>query len=383
MKKMLLCAAATALLMGTVSCGNVNVPPAEGSRTGFALSFFQNVDKTSKPDENIVISPYSAGVALSMLVQGAEGQTKVELDNALNGCLFTEVPLSEGDSVVVKSANSLWVDDDFSIRNHYVNLLQKDYDALATTSNFADPATLHAINNWCAEHTEGKVTEVLKELSPNAVMVLANALYFRAPWLDPFNERATRDDVFHGLDGDSQVKMMYRKGFYSYAEYEGAQVIELPYEGDRYSMYVVLPPEKMKMSDLSSYMNEAMYDAALKAMAPAEVRFSLPKMRLETSLKLDPALKAMGVRTAYGPAADFKGISAMGPLVLDEVAQKCYIDVTESGTEAAAVTTVTIALTSARPDMNVKVMKVDRPFVFLIADKGQKDILFAGKIVNL
>lgn len=382
MKKMLMCAA-VALMMGIVSCDDAYVAPAEGSRTGFALSFFQNIDKTSKPNDNIVISPYSAGVALSMLVQGAEGQTKVELDNALNGCLFAGMPQNESDSVVVKSANSLWVDDDFSIRNHYVNLLQKDYDALATTLNFADPATLHAINNWCAEHTEGKVTEVLKELSPNAVMVLANALYFRAPWLDPFNERATRDDVFHGLAGDSQVKMMYRKGFYSYAEYEGTQVIELPYEGGRYSMFVVLPPEKVKMSELTSYMNEAVYDAALKAMAPAEVRFSLPKMRLETSIKLDPALKKMGVQTAYGPAADFKGISAMGPLVLDEVAQKCYIDVTESGTEAAAVTTVTIALTSARPDMNVKVMKVDRPFIFLIADKDQKDILFAGKIVNL
>lgn len=383
MKKIIFSAATAALMMLATSCENANVAPTEGSRTGFALSFFQNVNKTAEAADNVVVSPYSAGVALSMLMQGAEGQTKVELDNALNGCSFTAVPLSSGDTVVVKSANSLWVDDDFSIRNHYISLLEKEYDALAVTLNFADPATLHAINNWCSEHTDGKVTEVLQKLSPEAVMVLANALYFKAPWLEPFNADLTRDDVFHGTAGDSSVKMMYRKGHYMYAEYEGAQMIELPYEGERYSMYVVLPPENMKTSDLSSFMNEAVYQSALKLMTPQQVRLSLPKMRLETSLKLDPALKAMGVRTAYTPGADFKGISAMGPLVLDEVAQKCYIDVTESGTEAAAVTVVTIALTSARPDMNLKVMKVDRPFIFLIADKEQNYILFAGRIVNL
>ena len=382
MKKTILYSAAT-LLCGFVSCNNVETPPAEGSKTGFALSFFKNVNATADPDENIVVSPYSTGVALSMLTQGAEGQTRVELDNALNGCDFKAESFGAGDTVVVRSANSVWIDDDFSVRNHYVNVLEKDYDALATTLNFSDPATAHAINNWCSEHTDGKVNEVIKQLPSNIVMMLANAVYFKAPWLDQFNERATRDEVFHGQSGDRNVRMMNRKGRYAYAEYQGAQMIELPYEGGRYSMYLILPPADMKMKNIGTYLNQSVFESAVKMLAPAEVRFSLPKMKLETSLNLNNTLKSMGVVTAFGSAADFKGISAMGPLSLGDVAQKCYIDVTESGTEAAAVTTVSIALTSARPEMNVKVMKVDRPFLFMIADKESDIILFAGKIIDL
>lgn len=382
MKKTIIYSAA-ALLCGIVSCNNVETHPAEGSRTGFALSFFKNVNASAEPDENVVVSPYSAGVALSMLTQGAEGQTKVELDNALNGCDFKAEPLGTGDTVVVRSANSVWIDDDFSVRNHYVDVLEKEYDALATTLNFADPATVQAINNWCSEHTDGKVNEVISQLPSNIVMMLANAVYFKAPWLDQFNERATKDEVFHGQSGDRNVRMMNRKGRYAYAEYQGAKMIEIPYEGDRYSMYVILPPADLNMKNIGTYLNQSVYESAVKMLAPAEVRLSLPKMKIETSLNLNKTLKSMGVVTAYGSAADFKGISAMGPLSLGDVAQKCYIDVTESGTEAAAVTTISVALTSARPDMDVKVMKIDRPFLFLIVDKQSDNILFAGKIIDL
>ena len=100
----------------------------------------------------------------------------------------------------------------------------------------------------------------------------------------------------------------------------------------------------------------------------------------ETSLVLNQTLEKMGIRTAFSSAADFKGISVMGPLRLDVVKQKCYIDVTEKGTEAAAVTSAQIRMTSVRP---VQSMNVDRPFLFVIADVEDKDILFAGKIVNL
>ena len=118
-------------------------------------------------------------------------------------------------------------------------------------------------------------------------------------------------------------------------------------------------------------------------MESVEVRFKMPRMKLETSMSLNSVLKNMGVQTAFGPAADFSGIAAMGPLVLSEVNQKCYIDVTENGTEAAAVTSAQIQLTSVRPELDVKTMTVDRPFIFFIADRNTSDILFAGKIVNL
>lgn len=383
MKTSNLCLSVLTAMFCFVSCGQPDLPPSEGSRTGFAISFFKSVNSVSRSGENVVVSPYSAGVALSMLAEGADGETKVELDNALNGCLFKSGDLGGNDTVTVCSANSVWIDNDFSVRNHYVDLLQKDYDALAVTLDFADPATLDAINNWCSENTDGKIDKILNELTPQMVMVLANALYFQAPWLNQFDPEMTKDAIFHGVSGDRDIRMMYRKGRYDYVEYQGCQMIELPYEGGRYSMFVLLPPAGFNVDDLLQYVNEGAYQMALKSMAPAEVRFSFPKMKIETDMMLNQALKKMGVRTAYTAAADFKDISAMGPLSLSQVAQKCYIDITESGTEAAAVTVAVMSLTSMRPDVQLKTMTVDRPFVFFIADKENSEFLFVGKVVDL
>ena len=383
MKKMMLCAAAIAAAFAMVSCGGQDVPPAEGSKTGFALSFFKEVNKITKSADNIVTSPYSAGAALSMLEEGALGQTKVELDNALNGCLFNNQKLESGDSVVVRSANSVWIDSDFSVRNHYVNLLQKDYNALVETLRFSDPATVRAINNWCSENTNGKIDEIIDRLTPGDVMVILNALYFNAPWAERFDAALTSKADFHGVSGISTVDMMYRKGTYNYAEYQGCQMIELPYMESSYSMFVVLPPAGMKIDALIPYVNENVYKEAMGMLAPTEVKFRMPKVRLETEMLLNDVLMGMGVKTAFTGAADFKGISETGPLVVSQVKQKCYIDIAESGTEAAAVTSIQVRLTSVRPEFDTKVMTVDRPYVFFIADKETDNILFVGKIVNL
>lgn len=383
MKRMMLYAASVAAVCCMLSCAQQETAPAEGSKTGFALSFFKHVNKISAPSDNVVVSPYSAGVALSMLTEGAQGQTKVEFDNALNGCLFKGDRLDGGDSVVVKSANSLWLDSDFSVRNRYVSTLQNDYDALVETLRFSDPATVRAINNWCAENTDGKIDEIIGSLAPGDVMVLLNALYFNAPWQDKFDASLTSKADFRGQSGTVKVDMMYRKGTYNYAEYQGCQMIELPYLESGYSMFVVLPPAGMKIDDLLPYVSESLYKDAMSMFAPAEVKFSMPKVKLETEMILNDVLADMGVRTAFSAAADFKGIAETGPLVLSQVKQKCYMDITESGTEAAAVTSVTVRMTSIRPVADLKTMTVDRPYVFFIADRENSDILFAGKIVNL
>jgi serpin B len=382
MKRIFMLAAAAAAMLAMASCGAEYEKPAEGSQTGFALSFFKNVDKTSKPGENIVVSPYSAGVALSMVAEGAEGQTRVEFDNALNGCLFKAEDLGSNDTVVVKSANSVWVTDDFSIRNRYVSLLEKDFDAFITTLNFSDPATVKAINNWCAENTNGKISEIIDRINPGTVMMLINALYFNAPWEDAFLERNTREGVFHGYAGDVQVPMMAKTERLNYAEYQGCQMVELPYQGGRYSMYVVLPAAGMGVDQMIPYINETLYDQAMGMMAPVKVKLTMPKFKLETSLVLNKSLQEMGIRTAFTSAADFKGIAEMGSLTLDQVKQKCYIEVTEKGTEAAAVTSVGVRLTSARPETMVS-MNVDRPYLFFISDRTDGNILFAGKVMTL
>lgn len=362
------------------ACGEPDQKPAEGSQTGFALSFFKNAVASVSSAENVVVSPYSTGVALSMLEAGAEGQTKVELDNALNGSYFKAEDLGEGKDVTVQSSSSVWISDDFSVRNRYVSLLEKDFDAFVTTQNFADPATAQAINNWCSEHTSGKIDQIIDRIGPDMVMVLVNALYFNAPWADAFDETAVNEAVFHGRSGDTSVSMMARRATFNYAEYQGARMIEIPYAGGSYAMYVILPPAGMSPESILPYISESLYRSAMSMLQPKEVALNMPQFRMETSLVLNKTLERMGVTTAFSSAADFKGISVMGPLRLDVIKQKCYIDVNTKGTEAAAVTGAQIRMTSVRPVVS---MNVDRPFLFVIADVENKMPLFAGKIVNI
>lgn len=383
MKRFLINAAAFMAMAAMVSCGTEPEAPSQGSRTGFALSFFKNVNAIVEKGENVVVSPYSAGVALSMLAEGAEGETRAEFDNALNGCIFKAEDLGNNDTITVKSSNSVWVDNDFSIRNSYVNLLEKDFDAFIDALSFADPATVKAINDWCAENTNGKIDEIIDRLDPSAVMVLVNALYFNAPWEDEFSPSLTKEADFHGVTKNSKVQMMNRSARMNYAEYYGCQMVELPYAGGRYSMIVILPPAGMDADAMMQYVGESIYDMAMGMFQPRQVRFKMPKAKIETSLILNQALKNMGIKSAFTTAADFKGIAAMGPLVLDQVKQKCYIDISEKGTEAAAVTSAQIRLTSARPEAEPVEMTVDRPYLFIITDKTNGNILFAGKIVNL
>jgi serpin B len=383
MKTRFLFATLVATTFAMNSCRPKYEAPVEASQTSFAVSFLKNVNADTPKSENVVVSPYSAAVALSMLAEGAEGQTRAEFDEALGGILYKSEDLGGGDKVVVKSANSVWIDDNFSPRNRYVNLLEKDFNAFLDVENFADPAAIKAINNWCSENTNGKISEIIDRLDSGNVMVLINALYFNAPWDVEFDPALTREQTFNGLTKTSQVKMMNNKGYYMYAEYKGFQMIQLPYLGREYAMYVVLPPEGADVNKLLSKMDASAYAAAMDMLSQQEVRIMLPKFKVETSMLLNKPLQDMGIKTAFTSAADFSGIAEMGPLVLDLVKQKCYIDVTETGTEAAAVTSAQIRLTSARPVAQMPVMRVDRPFFFVIADGENKNILFAGKIVNL
>ena len=148
-------------------------------------------------------------------------------------------------------------------------------------------------------------------------------------------------------------------------------------------MYVILPPEGSDLNKLIPKATETVFNSAFDALQMQEVRFFMPRFKVETSMLLNTPLQNMGIKTAFTSAADFSAIAEMGPLVLDQVKQKCYVDVSEKGTEAAAVTAVQIRLTSARPVAKLPVMRVDRPFIFLIADGETQNILFAGKIVNL
>ena len=147
-------------------------------------------------------------------------------------------------------------------------------------------------------------------------------------------------------------------------------------------MYVILPPQDFVINELISYLSKDAYETAIKSLQSTEVLLRMPKAKVETSLLLNASLQKMGIRTAFTGAADFKGIYEMGPLSLGLVKQTCYVEISEKGTEAAAVTSVQVRLTAVSPN-TLKRMTVDRPFLFFIRDTQDGNILFAGKIVNL
>ncbi|MGN1215500.1 MAG: serpin family protein, partial [Candidatus Cryptobacteroides sp.] len=183
---------------------------SEGSVTGYSLSFFRNLLATVPADDNVTLSPYSAGVALSMLAEGADGQTLAELNKALASCRFRESDIESGelqaeDAVIVRSANSLWTNSSYPVKSAYSELLSKEYGATSQALDFSLKSSKDAINAWAREHTEGKIDNVVNELSPQMVAILANALYFKGAWHRPFDVHRTAQRTFHGTRGDRDV----------------------------------------------------------------------------------------------------------------------------------------------------------------------------------
>lgn len=379
----------TALIAGTsflmcVSCGQKSVDNtvAPGSERGFSLSFFRNALAASSGTDNVTVSPYSAGVAMSMLAEGAGGTTLDELDKALAGCRLKAEDLQGADSIVIRSANALWTNTDYPVRKSYVKKLSEEYAARATSLDFGSEASVGVINEWARENTGGKIDNVVSKLSPDMVAIISNALYFKAPWQNPFDAFKTREDVFHGVSGDKPASFMNNTAGYEYAEYGGNQMVRIPYLGGRFAMTVVLPSAKVGAAGLECYLNEIGLDEAEDILEYRRIKLSLPKFRTEAKLSLVPVLKAMGVEAAFSKGADLSGI-AEGPLVVSEADQKVFVDVNEYGSEAAAVTTIGVSLTSVRDDSSIPVMKVDRPFYYMISDIESGRIYFIGRISNI
>ena len=380
MKTVLISAAILALMFTSCTDSGTRQTIAEGSKTAYSLNFFQKAASSMDRDQNMIVSPFSAGSALSMLAEGAEGQTQEEILKALNGIPFKNEKLYSDKDNKVTSANSIWVKNGFPVKKDYWKLVEKDYGALVTNLDFSSPKAVKAINDWCSDNTEGLIPSIIDGIDPSYVMFLLNALYFKAPW-DHFDKNATMEGTFNGSRGKNKVPFMNTSKSFPYAEYRGCQMVEIPYEGNKYSMIVAMPSKSLDINDLIKYINEEAYDAATSSMNMRKVALSLPKFKFETSINLNKALMDMGMVKAFGKG-EF-GAMTDASVCVDEVKQKCVIEVSEEGTEAAAVTSIGVRLTSLRPENQPVVMRVDRPFLFLIRSIEDQNILFIGRVMNL
>lgn len=385
------------LVFALFSCSDKNVPesvqisvPAEFSAktTSFAFDFWKSYEKEKGAEGSYFLSPLSLNMALGMLMNGAEGETQSEImqmlgfqqgDMASVNQYYIELleKLPKVDPKVKNLlANSVWHDKEFAVEKAYLDLLKKDFSAEVYGEDFRQASTVNKINAWAAKHTENKIQKVLDEIRADQVLFLMNALYFKGDWTKTFDPKNTVKDTFYGAKGKREEEFMSIKDNFPYADMDGFEAVELPYGNEKYGLVVMLPKGD-SVEDMILGLDELKWNATLASLSPQKVQLSLPKMKMETSTELISVLQNMGMKKAFTDGAELGGISKSAQLVVGLVKQDTYVAMDEKGTEAAAVTTIGVELTSIP---QYPVIKCDRPFAFAIVEKTSNTIQFIGKL---
>lgn len=362
------------------------------SDSKFGLKLFRELNKDEK-NSNLFISPLSVAMALGMTYNGAAGETQKAMQKTLELEGFTLEEINQCYQHLIESlsqldpkvefdlANSIWYRLGLTPREEFVNLCVKHFSALVKGLNFSEPDAADTINGWVEENTNGKIKDMVdKPIDPLTVMFLINAIYFKGTWTYEFDETETKDDWFYLPDGSKKsCKMMEQRGSFNYFENETFQAIDLPYGDEDFSMTIFLP----WYSDVDFLITELSQDNLgywISCFKEDSVDIYLPRFKLEYEKELNEALIALGMGVAFG-AADFSNMYENLGVFISKVLHKSFIDVNEQGTEAAAATVVEMR-DIVSEDPSGLVMRVDRPFVFMIREKVSGTILFIGKIMD-
>lgn len=359
----------------------------------FAFDFFQNIQLTQPAGENLFVSPLSLHMALGMLLNGAENETASEILTTLKmegvsmedlnkayKTLLEGLPIADS-KVRVGLANSIWHRSEFQVETDFKNILGNSFHAEVTGLPFNE-AGKDRINQWASDQTNGKIKKVLDNIKESQVMFLLNALYFKGDWKSQFNAKDTRDVAFKLEDGsEKQVKMMYTQSDFKVAMGSTYNSIQLPYANGQFNMTLLIPNGSNTVSSviagLSAFEWSELQNTRLTTTG-AEI--GLPRFEMSYTAKLNNTLTKMGIQKVFTDAAELGKINRTASLLVDFVKQDTYLGIDEKGTEAAAVTTIGVGLTSAGPNHSKFIC--DRPFVLVISEKTSNTILFMGRIMN-
>lgn len=357
------------------------------SGNNFGLNLFKEV--ASVETGNLMLSPVSANTALSMLLNGCDGETRSQIStmlgyeglsmaeiNALYASLTTQL-LAADPQVTLNLANAIWYREGFQVKTKFLDDLQSSYDATAQALDFYSPEALNTINGWASDKTNGKITKVLSEISNDAVMFLMNALYFKGNWTTKFDPALTSQQMFTptGQQG-VMVDMMQSKINIRQYTGQGLRALELPYGRQNFAMVVLVPDAGVNafLPELNSNL-WAEITGHLDEATLSGVEVWMPRFKFSWEKQLNDQLKALGMINAFDELlADLSGI-ADAQLYVSFVKQNTFVDVNEEGTEAAAVTTIGVEYTSVPEPV-----KIDRPFIFAIRERTTNALLFIGKV---
>ena len=354
----------------------------------FAINLYSELNAENNKD-NIFFSPVSISTAFAIAYEGANGNTADEIqktfdfaqnDDKRRDSFFSLIKsMNEEDNKEYKLrlANALWLADGFQPLDEYVRVARDYYDSKVTTVDFNSDG-VDRINAWVSDKTEGKIEEVFAPAPANAAIQVAitNAIYFKGTWTEQFDPEKTKmDDFYTSQDTTVKVPLMELKtSFLNITRTDQARIVELPYEGDKVSMLVLLPEEIDGIKSLEESITTDNLKKWREGFQEMKTKVYLPKFQLETTYDVVPILQELGIYDAFGDA-DFSGISDSG-LFIDKVVHKAFIEVNEEGTEAAAATG--IAMLQSGPIE----FRADHPFVFVIQDNESGNILFIGRIMD-
>jgi serpin B len=346
--------------------------------------------RQSAPGQNVFLSPAGLAFALSMVANGAQGETLRQIRATLQ--LKDTADLNEDNRALLEHltrldakikleiANSLWAAQDAKINPAFLAASRKFYQAEVSNVAFSNPATAQKINDWCRDHTHGKIPKMVQPpLDANRLIVL-DAIYFKGDWTVAFDKKLTRDMPFTPANGRTMTHpRMSRTGDFEYYEDDAFQAVRLPYAGQAVSMYVFLP--KKSLDEFLQNLTVEHWRQWITQLGSRKGTVELPRFKLENEYNLKNALSAMGMPVVFTRQANFHGMSDEA-LYIDWIRQKTYVDVNEEGTEAAAVTGIgMMAHVMRRPSPDFR-MVVDRPFFLAIRDNQSGAILFLGAIMD-
>ncbi|MDQ0255833.1 serpin B [Evansella vedderi] len=340
--------------------------------------------------ENQIISPYSISAALSMILAGADGETRKEIKETLAFSQVKEEEVHESHEalwIVLKGldtditfevANSIWMDGNTNFRTPFIDVLKNSYDASAHKLS-----TPKAINDWVSNKTNRTIKEMVDEIDLDAILYILNAIYFNGSWSVPFDEGFTSNEEFYIGDSSETVttSLMTKRDELYYHKTEKYELVRLPYGNERLFMDVLLPKEGESVSKIL----EVLKSGEMEWKVPIEKQsgiIALPKFSIEYDMSLNEVLKEMGMPSAFDPKlADFSNIAEIPPnIFINEVKHKTYIEVDEKGTEASAATSVEITRGSA-PKEDFQ-MTINRPFLFRIIEDKTGAVIFIGHVSN-
>jgi serine protease inhibitor len=379
---------------------SINVAVADNA---FGFRLLNAVQKTI-PSGNVVLSPVSAALDLSMLLNGTGGQTRQEMLSALSlsgselsaineaNAQLIKVIRTPAQSITLSVADSLWVDSRrATLRPDYVKQTQAWYGAEMTDLDFSNPSAATQINSWASKETHGRISKVIDQIDPADIVLLLNAVYFKGQWTHKFDKAQTQPRDFTLAGGSvKQVSRMAQSGRFDYFETPQLQAIRLSFGDGDLLMEVLLPAKSSSLGALEATLTAEHWTGWQAQYAPRSGTIELPRFELKSNYQLNEPLQALGMTRAFHPGSaqltdmfsSAPGQLSTGRFFISSVLQSTYWKVDEEGSEAAAVTTTGIrALAVARPEQPFR-MIVDRPFFCAIEDRRSGALLFVGAIYD-